>query len=132
MLQKILGAVVGVVVSVVVVMVWQAITHMIDPPPSDLKMSDPEAMRAYMESLPAWKLGAVIPGYGLGAFVGGWIAALVARGHGWHAWVPTGLLLVGTFANVYSLPHPIWFPAVAILTILAGGWLSGRVGRKTA
>jgi chromate transport protein ChrA len=132
MVQKILGAVVGVVVAFVIVMVWQMLTHMIDPPPSDMNWRDATAVAEFMRAMPVWKYAVVILGYGLAAFAGGWLAALVARDRGWPTGVPAGALILGTFANVYSLPHPIWFPAVAILTILAGGWLSGRIGRRAA
>ncbi len=132
MVQKILGAVVGVVVAMVIVMVWQGGTALIAPPPPDLDWRDPAAMAAYMRSLPAWQFAVVILGYGVAAFGGGWIAALVAKGAGWPNWVPAGLLIAATFLNVSTYPHPIWFPAAAILTILAGAWLSTRVGRTRA
>jgi MFS family permease len=132
MFQKILGAVVGAVVAFAVVTVWQAGTHMISPPPADMNWRDAEAVAAFMRAMPAWKYAVVILGYGVAALVGGWIAALVGKDRGWPTGVPAGLLIMATFANVYSLPHPVWFPAVAILTILAGGWFSGRIGRKPA
>lgn len=132
MMQKILAAVAGVVVAVAVVMAWQALTHMIDPAPSDMNWRDAAAVAEFMRAMPAWKFAVVIFGYGLAAFAGGWIAARVAKGGGWHAWVPAGFLLVGTFLNVSQLPHPVWFPAACILTILAGAWLSGRVAARKA
>lgn len=132
MVQKILGAVVGVVVAFAVVMVWQAGTHMISPPPADMNWRDAEAVAAFMRAMPAWQYAVVILGYGVAALVGGWVAALVAKASGWWNWAPAGLLIIGTFLNVSQLPHPVWFPAAAILTILAGAWLSGRIGRKRA
>lgn len=132
MFQKILGAVAGAVVAFAVVTVWQAGTHMISPPPADMNWRDAEAVAAFMRAMPAWQYAVVILGYGVAALVGGWIAGLVAKDRGWPTGVPAGLLIMGTFANVYSLPHPVWFPAAAILTILAGGWFSGRIGRKPA
>lgn len=130
MVNRILGAVVGVVVAVVVVMAWQAGTHMIDPPPADLNWRNAPAVAEYMQAMPAWKYAVVILGYGLAALAGGWVAGLVAKGRGWWNWVPAGLLIAGTFLNVSQYPHPVWFPAAAILTILLGGWASTRLGRK--
>jgi hypothetical protein len=132
MLQKSFAAVVGAVVAVAVVMAWQALTHMIDPPPTGMNWNDAAAVTAFMRAMPAWKFAVIVLGYGLAAFAGGWIASLVAKGRGWHAWVPAGLLLVGTFLNISTLWHPTWFPAACILTILAGAWLSGRVTTKKA
>ncbi|HEV2081088.1 MAG TPA: hypothetical protein VGR32_01415 [Brevundimonas sp.] len=130
MIQKILAAVVGAVVAVVIVMIWQAVSALIVPPPTDLNWRDAAAMAAYMRGLPMWQFAVVILGYGVAAFVGGWIAALVAKGSGWPNWVPAGLLIAATFVNVSQYPHPMWFPAAAILTILGGAWLSGRTARR--
>jgi ABC-type microcin C transport system permease subunit YejB len=129
MIQKILAAVVGTVVAVVVVMVCQAVSAAVVPPPAGLDWRNAAAMADYMRGLPTWQFAVVILGYGAAAFIGGWVAALVAKGSGWPNWVPAGVLIAANFVNVSQYPHPMWFPAVAILTILAGGWLSGRLSR---
>lgn len=131
MLNRILGAVVGVVVAVVVTMLAQMVVHAVYPPPPG-DYTKMEVARAAIEQAPALSLIGVILGYGLAAFVGGWVASLVARRGGWHAWVPAVFLLASTLLNVFLLPHPVWFPATAILTILAGAWVSGRFAPRSA
>ena len=128
MLNRILGAVVGVVVAVVVVMVMQSVSHLVFPPPPGLDWADAAAVRAYMQQMSVLAFLSVILGYAAAAVVGAWLANLVARRQGWQSWVPAGFLVVGTIYTVSQLPHPVWFPATAILAILGAGWLGGRLG----
>ena len=128
MLNRILGAVVGVVVAVVVVMVSQSISHLLFPPPPGLNWADAAAVRAYMQQMSVPAFLSIILGYAAAAFVGGWLANLVARRQGWHSWVPAGVIVLGTIFTVSQLPHPVWYPAATILAILWAGLLGGRMG----
>ncbi len=132
MLNRILGAVVGVVVAVVVVTISQTVSHLVFPPPPDLNWADAAAVRAYMQQMSVLAFLSVILGYAAAAFVGGWLANLVARQQGWQSWVPAGFVVLGTIYTVSQLPHPVWYPATAILAILGAGLLGGRMGPAKA
>lgn len=69
--STILAVVAGVVVAVVIVFVFEAAGHSIWPPPPGLDVSDPEALKALMPSIPIGAKVAVVVAWVAGAFGGG-------------------------------------------------------------
>ena len=74
----------------------------------------------------------------IGAFDGGFVAALIARnGHPRAAAVvPALMVMAGVVGMIVKMPgHPQWMAVVGLLlpipAALAGAWLAGK-GRRTA
>ena len=131
MVRRIAGVVVGVAVAFVLVAAAEWLIHYIAPPPPG-DWSDPEFRRQVVERAPFGALLSVVIGHGLAAFVGGCLAAGVARDGPWPAWVVAALMGAALIAGVVTVPHPIWFPILAIALIAGAGWLSGRLYGETA
>lgn len=55
-LRIILGIVIGIAVGLGLVMVGDMINHQLFPPPPEVQVTNPEAIRAYMQSAPIWSL----------------------------------------------------------------------------
>jgi len=70
-------------------------------------------------------------GLGLAAFIGGIIAAFIAK-VGTAAWVIAAILALLSIVNIVSFPHPIWFAPVAGLCLVIGAWASTRLHRSRA
>lgn len=115
MLRKILGPVAGVIAAIAIVAVWEMLVHYVRPLPlTGEGAGDPVT------------LVLVVIGYGVGAFVGGVIAATAARAGAWPAWIPAGLLGLSALVNVAMIPHPAWFIVLALAAVGAGGWYAGK------
>ena len=130
--RTILGLVAAVLVAVGLVFVLEMAGHMMFPPPADLNVRDPAQMATMIERLPIGAVLAVLVAWTLGAFGGGFVAAMVARRGAWPAWVVAGLLLVFSAMTMVMIPHPTWFMVAAVVLIAAAGWLAGRLGGKVA
>ena len=79
MARLILGIVAGMVVAFATVFAIDLAGHQIYPLPSDLNMSDPEAVGAFIETMPAGALAVVLIAWFVGALNGGVVAALISR-----------------------------------------------------
>lgn len=109
---------------VVLVELFSAVVH---PTPSDFDGSM-EEMCVHVANYPHWVLAAVVPMWGLTAFLGTWIAGRIGNGFG--AIVVAVLLVAAVVWNVAMLPYPIWFklvqPLVIFVTVALGYQRSSR------
>jgi len=104
---------------------------MIYPPPEGIDFSDPDVVRPYLASLPAWALLQVMAGWMIGVFSGILVAAAIgylkplvyAVGIG-------GLVFAATVANLIMVPHPMWFNVISLAGILASTWYAKTVSEK--
>jgi hypothetical protein len=101
------------------------------PPGADFR--DPAQLQAYMSSMPANALLAVVGGWLLGAFVGGGVAARLDEQ---RPYVPATLVgafvAIGTLLNAQSVPHPAWVVAMGTLLPIPVALLSARLVRKAS
>ena len=75
----------------------------------------------------------VVVSWVLGAFIGGWVAAKVAREHPLFAALMIGVLvLAGVVANNTMIPHPLWMTVLGVLLPLPAAWLGARMARRPA
>ncbi|MGE0046482.1 MAG: hypothetical protein AB7J28_02460 [Hyphomonadaceae bacterium] len=131
MVRLILALVAGVLAGGVTVGVVETIGHMIFPPPPGLNAADPESIRSVMDQISLEAKVAVVVAWGLGVFVGGLVAALIARRGPYPAWW-IGAILFGMAAwTMIMIPHPIWMWAAAIAVTLIASYLAGRIGGRT-
>lgn len=128
MVRGILGLVVGVVVAVALVFVGELALHAISPVEAPA-MNDPEAMKAFMASVPlSSKIGLIVV-YLIAAFGGSLVGAWVGR-RGWSGWGVAVVLALFGAANFFMLPHPLWIVAASMAAYAMGGWLGTRQGLK--
>lgn len=133
--RTILGAAVGLVLAVATIMLVELAGHQVYPPPPGL---DPMVTADMVQILQAMPLGAmlfVVAAWVIGAFDGGFVAALVA-GKGGHpraaAIVPALMVMAGVVAMVVQMPaHPTWMAIAGLLlpipAAVAGALLAGKV-----
>lgn len=131
--RTILGAVVGLVVAVVTIMLVERAGHHLYPPPPGIDPNNTADMARLIGMLPPGALLMVVLAWVIGAFDGGFVAALIARGN--HpriaALVPALLVIAGVVAMVAVVPaHPSWMSATGLLlpipAALLGAKLAGR------
>ena len=128
MIRKIGLALFGIVFAIALITVVQMIGHNVYPPPPGTDFDDPAAIRALIEQAPAGALLFVIASYVVGTFGGGFIAGLIARdAPAMYAMIVGGFVLAGTFLNLVSIPHPVWFQVTALGSVIGTAFLTGRM-----
>ena len=131
MVRRIVGALTGIIAAFAVLAVAQWLIHYIAPPPPG-DWSDPAFQARVIARAPFAALFGITLGYGLAVFIGGCLAAGIARDGPWPAWVVAALIGAALIANVATVPHPIWFTVLAVLLIAGAGWFAGRLYGETA
>jgi hypothetical protein len=131
--RKILAVIGGVVLGGIVVFVVEWVSSLIYPPPAGLDMTDKEAMKAYVATLPIGALLFVLLAYVLGSLSGGWLAAKIARDSKIRlSLIAGGVLLLFGIINLVTIPHPLWFAVLTVLVFLPAAYFGGKLGAKLA
>ena len=127
MLRVVLGIIAGIFTGAIVIFLTESAGHLIFPPPSGVDFTDHEQARAAISRLHPGALVAVLVGWALGVFAGGWTAAFIARRGAWPAWAVAAVLLALAIWTMLMIPHPWWMWAGAILLTVSAGWLAGKL-----
>ena len=94
-----------------------------------MDVTDTEAMKTYVMTLPATALLIVMAAWIVATLVGGLLACFIARETPLiYSAIIGGLVLLGTIINLMSLPHPFWFSITSVLAIVATIFITGRIG----
>ncbi len=125
MLKRLLGVILGLVVGMIVVALIEGLGHALWPPPKGVDLRDPKQLAALMPSLPIGALLAVVVGWALGAFAGGWMAATISRDARMALAVGALLLCLGVVTMI-QIPHPLWMWVVGVALPLPAAWLGSR------
>ena len=129
MKRKIFAVVLGVISAVVLIIAIEALGHSLYPLPAGLDITDAEAMRAYVMTLPVTALLIVMAAWLAATLLGGLLACFIARETPLiYAAIIGGLVLLGTIINLMSIPHPMWFSITSVLAIIATIFVTGRLG----
>ena len=125
-----MAGVAGVGSAVLVVAAIELVAHAIYAPSVMPDVSTPEAMAAYVDSMPLGALLLVLAGYVAGTVVGGIVGIVIARRHAMRfACLAGGMILLGAIAVFVRMPHPTWFVVATLVDIPLVAWLTGRAGR---
>jgi len=109
----------------------QSLGHFIYPPPADLDLKNPEAMKNLIASAPVGALLLVVLAYAVGSFGGGWLAARLApKSHILHGMIVGGLLMAAGIMNLLMLPHPLWFWIVSVAVYLPAAYAGARLSQR--
>ena len=127
--RMILGIALGIVVAFATVFAINLAGHQVYPLPSDLNMRDPEAVGAFIETMPPGALAIVVIAWFAGALDGGIVAALVSR-RSWTVWPVAGLVAAAGVINVLMIPHPVLLQMGVVAAPLLGGLAASLVARK--
>jgi len=125
-----IAVVVGTVVAFVLVGVIEAIGEIVYPPPMGVDLGSPEQLATYMQRLPVGALAFVLAAWIVATFLGGLVAAWIARSRPALAAAIVGaLVLAATIVNFVLVPHPAWMVAAGVAGIAIAAYLAGRLMR---
>ncbi|MEO5880758.1 MAG: hypothetical protein ABIR22_11440 [Candidatus Eisenbacteria bacterium] len=131
MLRRLLGVLAGLVAGAIVVALIEGLGHALWPPPAGADLRDPEQLKALIPSLPIGALIAVVLGWAMGSFSGGWMAATISRDFRMALVVGFILLCMGVVTMV-QIPHPLWMWVMGVALPLPAAWFGARLAPKTA
>jgi hypothetical protein len=126
-LRSVLAVVAGVIVAGLFIVGIETIGHRLYPPPAELDLKNPEALRDMVRSMPLAAIGSVLLAWVIGALAGAWVAARIAMQ--WrvgHAGVIGAVILAGAAANMLMIPHPAWMWVGALVLIPLAAYAGGR------
>ena len=127
--RRLLGVIVGMIVAILVVTAAEALGQRAYPLPAGVA-ADPAALRALIHTLPTGAFAFVLGGWVLGAGLGSWAALRVSRASTLRPGLIVGtVVLVAAAYNVWTIPHPLWLVAAAVLGIPAATYLGATSGR---
>lgn len=131
MIRNIFSIIIGLVAAIVIMQLIQILGHLMYPPPIDIDVTNPEAIRAYISSSPAIVFIMVILSYAIGSFVGALTSTFIAKEkHIPHA-INIGGILMGLGAiNLFTIPHPTWMIVISLIVFLPCAYLGGWLGLK--
>lgn len=134
--RTILGMLVGVLVMFLVIMGVEAVGHLIYPPPAGLDPMNPQHAAAFATFVAAMPLAAkamLVLAWTLGAFVGGLVAAKIARHQRAAALLVALVVITGVVGMAVAVPHPSWLVAAGLLLPIPAALLASQLvyRRKT-
>ena len=131
--KNIVAGITGVVIAMAMVWVVEKVGHAVYPPPPDLNFADPDAMRAYIETVPLGALLFVSAAWFIGTLCGTCAACAIGTAKPMiFAMVVGGLMLIATIMNLVMIPHPMWFSILGVVGVVIGAWLGTMCKRATA
>ena len=121
MVRIILGIVIGAVLGFGLVVVGDMLNHRFFPPPADVQVTNPEAIRAWMAEAPILSLLGLPVTWTVAAFAASLVAALIA-GRAWAGWIAGGIVFAATCLNLIMIPHPLWMLIAALVCVPLAGF----------
>lgn len=132
MVRTILGILAGLVVAWLTMSVCEFASLFLHRPPPGLDLRDPQALAAHIAAAPLSAMLVVLAGWALAAFLGGWVAARIARHRRVAAILIGALVLAGVIANSTMIPHPLWMTIAGLVLPLPLAWLAARMATPRA
>jgi hypothetical protein len=129
MIRMVAAGLAGVFCAFLVVALVEAVGHQVYAPATTPDLSTPEAMRAFVASMPLGAFLFVLGAYLAGTIGGAVVAAAIARRRAMiFAILIGGLILLGSVANFAFVPHPTWFVAATLIGVPLAALATGRLG----
>jgi hypothetical protein len=131
MIRSVLAGFIGILIAVGIVWLNERLGHMVYPPPEGIDFSNPDVVRPYLASLPAWALLQLMAGWMIAVFVGIVVASAIGRAKPLiYAIAIGGIIFAATLSNLIIIPHPMWFNVISLVAILASTWYAKVVADK--
>ena len=130
--RLILGILAGLVVAWVSIALCEFASVFLHRPPLGVDLRDPRALAAHIDAAPVQAMLLVVIGWSLAAFLGGWVAARIARHRRVAALVVGAFVVLGVIANNMMIPHPQWMTITGVVLPIPLAWLATRMATPQA
>ncbi len=127
-LRRVLAIISGWMLGMILIGLLEGLGDLLFPPPVHVDRTDMEQVENYLKGAPIISLLWIILAWGIGAFVGGAVATLIAKTtRRTPAYIIGGVLMLSGIFKLIMLSHPLWF-CLGLLVFIPGAlW-----GRKAA
>ena len=135
--RKVLATIAGLVAAFIAISICQLAMGLVMKPPTMEMMQNPEAMRAFVASMPAVAYLILAAGYAIGSLVGGLVAGKIAGGSA-SGFIPA--LVIGMFLTLMGVVNffgtapgsPLWAIALCLLMYIPFALIGNKLaGGKT-
>jgi hypothetical protein len=131
--KSVLAVLAGLLTGSGAVAVVESLGRRIYPPPVGVDFSDPGALAAVMAQAPTGALVVILLAWAAGSALGGWLAARLApRAPRLHALIVGTTLMAAGIVTMLQIPHPAWFWAVSLATVIPASWLGAQWSGRPA
>jgi hypothetical protein len=131
--RTVLAVVAGLVVALLAMVSVEFLALQLWPPPPGFVLEDEADLARLVALATPAKMAAVVFGWALASFLGGWVAARLSHRHRIGAAVAIGVLVVaGVVFNAANIPHPMWMNVLGVLLPLPLALLAARLATKRA
>jgi hypothetical protein len=118
----------GIAIAFLTVMLIDMLNHTIYPPPPGLDLSNPEAARPYLNTLPIGAFLLIMASSVVAAFVGTLVACFVGTMQPRNcAIIVGGMVFAATVANFIAIPHPSWLAIATLAGVVVSAWAAMRI-----
>jgi hypothetical protein len=125
--RLILGILAGLLVAWLSIALCEFASVFLHRPPPGIDLRDPQALAAHIAAAPFHAMLIVVAGWALAAFLGGWVAARIARHRRAAALVVAAFVVLGVVANNMMIPHPQWMTIAGLVLPIPLAWLAARM-----
>lgn len=129
--RTILGMLVGLLTMWLTVAALEFLGHAMFPPPAGLDPQNPEHLQMIFAAAPVGAFVMLVVAWAGGSFVGGWVAARIAR-HARAAAVAIALfVMAGVAGMIVIVPeHPTWVAALGFLLPIPVALIAARFAAR--
>ena len=115
-MKNILAVIAGLLVSAIIFSLFEFLSTMLNPLPTEIEMSDKVAMKEYISSLPISAMIIILAGYAIGSFLTGVVIGKISKSPLKKLPLIAGsILTIAAFINLVTIPAPVWFMIINIL-----------------
>lgn len=124
-LKTFLALVAGILLAFALIFVAQMLGNQIDPM---VAAPDPLDEAALELQIPLLNSAALLAGWFVGAFAGGWLSMRISNSAS-AGWIVAGAVMGAAVYRALTIGDAYWIIAAGFLLPLAGAWLAGRAAR---
>jgi len=130
LVRIVLAVIAGVALGFGVVVVGEIINHRLWPPQDELQITNPDAVRAYLETAPLPALIGLPLFWTIAAFVASFASAKI--GGRLAGWIAGAIVFAATCLNLAFIPHPLWMLIASVVCVPAAAWFGARLAAPKA
>lgn len=99
----------GVIAAFIAMMFLEGLGHSLFPIPFEIDPNNLDSLKDKLHLIPVQMYIAVALAHGLGVLIGLLIASAIDKTSKISLYIIGGFFLFGTVANLFMIPHPMWF-----------------------
>lgn len=130
-IRNLIAVFIGILVSITIIIIGEALVHVLSPLPSEVNMNDPESFKLFIANAPLSLHLIILGNYALACFVGGLISSVIALDKKMNRAMSLGGIFMGVgMFSLISLSHPLWVVISSVFIFLPFAYLGGMIGLR--